>query len=287
MNPEVSCDDDFIATDEEAGSVATDETQQQPDIQQPTNEENVTYEYLIDTIIISTRNYAKENVQSVVHLIQRNIRLDEKFTSEASGIPYPLNTRRENNPSALSQRMPHMWLNLKPNSFRVAIQIVYLKEMHKITILQMIDYGDRTRTQAEVVRLFQEKYPELPPISQGTVISGTWTCTAAKDAPNKLSDDQKLDVMLMVEENPHTSSRQTASALNISHSSILRVLTENQMHPYKLVPTNELAEDDFDRRILFCEQIDDNTLQIENVLFSDESTFIFKLHGHVNRQNCR
>ncbi|KAJ8941074.1 hypothetical protein NQ318_003255 [Aromia moschata] len=90
--------------------------------------------------------------------------------------------------------------------------------------------------------------------------------------------------MLMLEENPHTSS-----PLNISHSSILRVLTENQIHPYKLVSTNELAEDDFDRRILFCEQmmqmVDDNTLQIENVLFADESTFT--LHGHVNRQSCR
>ncbi|KAJ8938599.1 hypothetical protein NQ318_020861 [Aromia moschata] len=38
--------------------------------------------------------------------------------------------------------------------------MVYLTKMHKITILQMIGYGDRTRTQAEVVRLFQEKYPE-------------------------------------------------------------------------------------------------------------------------------
>ncbi|KAJ8956133.1 hypothetical protein NQ318_016588 [Aromia moschata] len=84
-------------------------------------------------------------------------------------------------------------------------EMVYLIEMHKITILQMIGYGDRTRTQAEVVEV--------------------------------------------------------------------------------VVPTNELAEDDFDRRILFCEQmmqiIDDNTFQIENVLFSDESTFT--LHGHVNR----
>ncbi|KAJ8940119.1 hypothetical protein NQ318_009833 [Aromia moschata] len=135
--------------------------------------------------------------------------------------------------------------------------MVYLTEMHKITILQMIGYRDRTRTQAEVVRLFQEKYLELPPISQGTVIPGTWTCTAAnvKNPPNKLNDDQKLDVILMLEENPHPSSRQTASALNITHFSILRVLTENQMHPYKLVPTNELAEDEFDRRILFCEQM--------------------------------
>ncbi|KAJ8947096.1 hypothetical protein NQ318_002455 [Aromia moschata] len=30
-------------------------------------------------------------------------------------------------------------------------EMVYLTEMHKMTILQMIGYGDRTRTQAEVV----------------------------------------------------------------------------------------------------------------------------------------
>ncbi|KAJ8944199.1 hypothetical protein NQ318_014561, partial [Aromia moschata] len=109
--------------------------------------------------------------------------------------------------------------------------------MHKITILQMIGYGDRTRTQAEVVRLFQEKYPELRPISQGTRNSfGNVDMygSSRKNPPNKRSDDQKLDVMLMLEENPHTSSRQTASTLNINHSSILRVLTKNQMHPYKL-----------------------------------------------------
>ncbi|KAJ8956955.1 hypothetical protein NQ318_014375 [Aromia moschata] len=132
------------------------------------------------------------------------------------------------------------------------------------------------------------KISELSPISQGTISKiekqfreHGHVRQLKKNPPNKLSDDQRLDVMLMLEENPHMSSRQTASALNISHSSILRVLTENEMHPHKLVPTNELAEDDFDRRILFCEQmmqmIDDNTLQIENVLFSDESTFTLHL----------
>ncbi|KAJ8934088.1 hypothetical protein NQ318_011943 [Aromia moschata] len=137
-------------------------------------------------------------------------------------------------------------------------------------ILQMIGYGDRTRTQAfvfffvfQVVRLFQEIYPELPPISQGTVSKiekqfrerGHAVRQLKKNPPNKLSDDQKLDVMLMLEENTHTLSRHTASVLNISHSSIPRVLTEHQMHPSKLVPPNKLAEDDFDRRILFCEQM--------------------------------
>ncbi|KAJ8957633.1 hypothetical protein NQ318_017522 [Aromia moschata] len=130
--------------------------------------------------------------------------------------------------------------------------MVYLTEMHKITILQMIGYGDRTRTEgrscspisrkisgvAADISRYQKQFRERGHVRQ-----------LKKNPPNKLSDDQKLDVMLMLEENPHTSSRQTASALNISHSSIL---SENQMHPYKLVPTNELAEDNFDRRIIFC-----------------------------------
>ncbi|KAJ8947596.1 hypothetical protein NQ318_010108 [Aromia moschata] len=130
-------------------------------------------------------------------------------------------------------------------------ETVYLTEMHKITILQLIGYGDPTRTQAEVVRLFQEKYPELPPISQDTVSKiekqfreRGHVRQLKKNPPNKLSDDQKLDVMLMLEENPHTSSRQTASALNISYSSILRVLTENQMHPYKLVSPNKHTQNE-------------------------------------------
>ncbi|KAJ8940568.1 hypothetical protein NQ318_012967 [Aromia moschata] len=78
--------------------------------------------------------------------------------------------------------------------------MVYLTEMHNITILHMIGYGDRTRTQAEVVRLFQEKYPELPPIPQGTVSKIEKQFRECghvrqlnKNSPKKLSDDQKLD----------------------------------------------------------------------------------------------
>lgn len=174
--------------------------------------------------------------------------------------------------------------------------MVYLTEMHKITIIQMVGYGDRMRSQAEVARLFQEKFPDLPPISQGTISKiekqfreNGHVRQIKKETSNAMSNDTKLDVLLEFEENPHSSSRQAASALNVSHSSIIRVLKENKMHPYKLIPTQELSEDDFDRRTYFCEQmmqrLDNNVIQLENVLFSDESTFT--LHGHVNRQNCR
>lgn len=39
--------------------------------------------------------------------------------------------------------------------------------MHKLTILQMIDYGDNT--QVEIARLFHEKFPNLLSISQATI----------------------------------------------------------------------------------------------------------------------
>ncbi|VEN53457.1 unnamed protein product, partial [Callosobruchus maculatus] len=44
-----------------------------------------------------------------------------------------------------------------------------ISEMHKIIILQMIGYGDNTRTQKEVARLFHEKFPNLLAVSQGTI----------------------------------------------------------------------------------------------------------------------
>lgn len=174
--------------------------------------------------------------------------------------------------------------------------MVHLTEMHKITILQMIGYGDNTRTQMEVASLFHEKFPNLPPISQGTIskIEKQFrelghVRQIKKVAANAISDNTKLDVMLEFKENPHNSGRKTAQLMNVSHSSVFRILKENNMHPYKLIPAQELMEDDFDRRTYFCEQmmamLGNNVIQLEDVLFSDESTFT--LHGHVNRQNCR
>lgn len=45
----------------------------------------------------------------------------------------------------------------------------YFIEYHKIEILLMFGYGDRTRNQNEVVHLFREEYLDLPPTLQGTV----------------------------------------------------------------------------------------------------------------------
>ncbi|EFN89592.1 hypothetical protein EAI_06030, partial [Harpegnathos saltator] len=87
------------------------------------------------------------------------------------------------------------------------------------------------------------------------------------------NDDMSLDVLLSFQENPHTSVPRTAQAHDISQGSILNILKKHKYHPYKIVITQELMEDDFDR-IQFCEKImnriDDNFLNF--IVFSDEAT---------------
>ncbi|EFN82646.1 hypothetical protein EAI_11103, partial [Harpegnathos saltator] len=66
-----------------------------------------------------------------------------------------------------------------------------------------------------------------------------------------------------------------------------KILKMNKFHPYKIHLVQELNEDDFDRRIEFCdlmmEKIAKDPNYLSNVVFSDEATF--QLNGH-NRHNC-
>lgn len=67
------------------------------------------------------------------------------------------------------------------------------------------------------------------------------------------------------------------------------MLKKEKWHPYKVHLVQELLEDDFDRRVEFCEIMMDGCNRdksfIKNILFSDEATFM--LNGHVNRQTYR
>jgi hypothetical protein len=59
--------------------------------------------------------------------------------------------------------------------------------------------------------------------------------------------------------------------------------------PYKIEYTQELTEDDPDRRLQFCEIIEKKKNIVPNfvnkIVFSDEATYC--LNGKVNRHNCR
>ncbi|KAJ8933307.1 hypothetical protein NQ318_015301 [Aromia moschata] len=81
----------------------------------------------------------------------------------------------------------------------------------------MIGYGDRARTQCEVVRLFRETHPDLPPLNQGTIskIEAQYREMGhVRKVPSKrqavVDDDTKLNLLLALEENPNTPARQLA-----------------------------------------------------------------------------
>lgn len=171
----------------------------------------------------------------------------------------------------------------------------YLTETHRIEVLMMIGYGDMCRSQEKVCDIFNQKYPDLPNISQGTVskihsqFRDLGHVKPLKRKPHFVEDDVKVDILLSVQDNPTSSSRQIARGNNVSHTTVLKCLHKEKLHPYKMMFVQELTEDDPDRRVQFCEEImnklDRNVVSLDSIVFSDESTFT--LNGELNRQNCR
>lgn len=173
----------------------------------------------------------------------------------------------------------------------------FLTETQRIEILIMIGYGDRVRTHQEVCQLFRDKYPDNP-ISQSTVSKiekkfrdhGTVKNLPKTGRPvTVLTEDVQLDILLEIEDNPHSTSRNIALDYNLSHTSVLKLLKMEKFHPYKVTLVHELSETDFDLRQEFCERMTDicnrDPMFVQRLIFSDEATF--SLRGHVNRQNCR
>lgn len=91
----------------------------------------------------------------------------------------------------------------------------------------------------------------------------------------------------VIDERPKSSTRRVSAELNLSQSSTCRILKhELKMKPYRPRLIHQLLEDDFDRRLEFCQQfleMVDSEPDL-TIWWSDESTF--KLNGEVNRHNC-
>ncbi|KAJ8935344.1 hypothetical protein NQ318_001481 [Aromia moschata] len=116
----------------------------------------------------------------------------------------------------------------------------YLTESLKIEILMMIGYGDRARTQCEVVRLFRETHPDLPPLNQVKsrhnierwVMSGKYRVQSKRQAV--VDDDTRLDLLLALEENPITPARQLARDSNLNHKTFIKILKYEKKRPYTI-----------------------------------------------------
>lgn len=137
-----------------------------------------------------------------------------------------------------------------------------LNERERIEILMMIGFEDRVRSLREVCHLFNTVHSERAAISVSAVskIHNKFQAEGnVRDRPRsgrpKTAEDIQLDVLLSVEETPNSTTRQLAQEFNVSKSTIGNIFRKTKYHPYKIRLVHELSEDDFDRRVQFCEQV--------------------------------
>lgn len=93
-----------------------------------------------------------------------------------------------------------------------------------------------------------------------------------------------------VADDARTSIRRRAQQLDLSRSTVQRILTKDlHLHAYKIQLTQTLKPADHGQRREFCNWVlsmqQDNPDFAAQIIFSDEAHF--QLNGYVNKQNCR
>lgn len=169
-------------------------------------------------------------------------------------------------------------------------------------------YYASNKNSGEALRRYIENYPdrEVPSRRKFSRLHEKFRRTGSltkfwakfrKQNPRIGNENIELDVLLAMEENPHTSTRQIASNLDLSHSMVHRILKKHKKRDYKTNLVQHLQENDAPRRTDFCntflQRINDNNLFLNDILWSDESTFsdngIFNrnVHYYWSDQNPR
>ena len=149
---------------------------------------------------------------------------------------------------------------------------------------------------AEVARQFHQCFGRTPLTSKNILSlvrkfdeTGSLEDRPRSGRPRSIStDENKERVRSTFEENPATSTRRASLELNLSRSSLQRMMKELGLKPYRPQLLHSLNEDDPDRRCEFADTFlnllaDDSSL-LNRIVWTDEANF--KLNGHVNRHNC-
>lgn len=96
-----------------------------------------------------------------------------------------------------------------------------------------------------------------------------------------------MNVLAAFSNDPHASVRSVAKEMDISHTSVHRILKKNDFHPYKLHYVQGLKPSDPDRRLQYISKMiclhDQDKNILKKILWTDESCF--NNNGIVNRHN--
>jgi len=156
-------------------------------------------------------------------------------------------------------------------------------------------YGAENRCARRTARVFNDRHPDKN-LGHKYVVelvhkfeeTGS-VCNKRTKTARVLDEACQVEVLGQFTIDPTSSIPKVAKLTNICTGSVHKILKRNKFFPYKIQILHELNEDDYDRRIEFCElmcqRINEDHNLIKNICFSDESSFF--LNGFVNKHNCR
>lgn len=171
--------------------------------------------------------------------------------------------------------------------------MVRLTTEQRVFLLQQWWKHEKTHV---VMHLFAMRFPDTPVPTRQTMYklrkkfteTGSTHDAVRERKKSVRTDEKKQLVAETIVENPYMSIRRCAAEMDISRSSIHRIMHDLQLHPYHPVLLHSLKESDFPQRLHFSEvflnQMKEEVGLLDRVLWTDEA--VFKKNGRVNRHNC-
>jgi hypothetical protein len=158
----------------------------------------------------------------------------------------------------------------------------------------LIELYAQTGSYARACETFAGMRPNEPIPTRSAVckLVSRWRATGsvADSPPNRLkpatNPQMRASVLAAVSLNPIVTARTLATAAGISRQSVQQILKKEKCRPYKVQHHHMLNDDDCLNRMLFAEDFmdrcnADRTL-LENICFSDESTFFLYVFSPSN-----
>jgi transposase len=171
-----------------------------------------------------------------------------------------------------------------------------LTKEERIAVIQL--HGNGQITHKAVLQLFAQRYPNRPPPSQSAIsklLKKFRQTGSVEDRPRTgrrktaTGPESTKKVVATVGVNGRTSVRKLAKQLDLSRSSVHKILKATKFFPYKYQAHQKMERDDTARRSDFCqamiELINNDPTLLRRILFSDEATI--QLDGLVIKHNHR
>ncbi|XP_066596254.1 histone-lysine N-methyltransferase SETMAR-like [Prorops nasuta] len=158
-------------------------------------------------------------------------------------------------------------------------------------------YWQNNASATVAARVYAEKFPNRRHLDKNVIKTVVQRLRDTGSLAPNYSDNGKQRtsrvpafeerVLREFRERPRTSTRAVARDLGSNHTTVLRVLHGESMHPYKYTSVQELLPRDYGNRLQFCRWLlakhgEDNDF-INCILFSDES--MFDKNGVINMRN--